>query len=249
MRLSLSQSEQAAEESFALASSMADLGYHTRLGSWITACDAEYPWDPNIVRAIRREFDPAWTPLFCREAWMAPGTKGVVVIGRHMVARHVPVPHSETDVLKVHGLPHNGRYDGITFKTPLLEAMTLEKRPAPDDVEQSAGGMVRRELGEYVPFDNRVYLTCKAMWQQNHSQRAKELAQEIAYLQVDKPKEEGMKAMEELRYQLKNDWAYLERKRKSETDADRKKAAQQPETAPMVFVGKAAGSTPAIGVA
>jgi hypothetical protein len=207
-----------------VAETMAECGYYTRLGSWITACDAEYPWDPGIVKQIRREFDPAWTPLFCREAWMAPGTKGIVTIGRHMVARYVPIPHSETDILKVSCLPLRGSYAGVSFKAPLLEAMTLELRSAPDKVEQDAGGMVRKELGEYVAFDNRVYLTCKAIWHQNHSKRAKDIAKEIVWAQVEKPKEESAKAMSDLRDTLKDEWPRLERIRQAETEYDRQKA-------------------------
>lgn len=240
MRLSITKAMEE-KQAFEMAETMSDLGFHTRLGSWITATDAEYPWDPSIVKAIRREFDPFFTPLFCREAWMTP-TKGIVVIGRHMIARHVSVPKSEVDVLKVQSLPISGSYNGVTFRQPLLEATTLETRPAPDEVERDSGGMVRRELGEYVPFDGRVYQTMKAIWHQNHSQRIKELVKEVAYLQVDKPKEASNYAMEELRYDLKNDWKRLERIRQSETDYDRNKAMAPPPTRPSVLVGKAAGA-------
>lgn len=248
MRLSVNESEESEQQQFDLARSMSDLGYYTRLGSFITARDSEYPWDANIVKSIRREFDPAWTPLFAREAWMTP-TKGIVVTGRHMVARHVPNPKRESQALKVHGLPIGGWLCGIEFKTPLIEAMTLELRPAPDEVENSARGMVRQDLGEYVPFDARVYKTCQAMWHQNHSKTVRELSREIAYLQIDKPKEESAKQMEELRYRLKSDWGFLERLRETETEDDRKKAYAPKPVTPMVLVGKSAGSTPAIGAA
>ena len=228
----------AKEQAFEMANTMSDLGYYSRLGSWITAVpDAEYPWDPSIVKAIRAEFDPAWTPLFCKEAWVTP-TKGIVVTGRHMVARHVAIPHSEVDVMKVH-VPFD-RCNGITFKRPLLECMTLEIR-AEDEVERDTKGMVRKQLGTYVPFDNRVYLTCKAIWHQNHNMRAKDLAKEIAYLQCDAPKEASNGAMEDLRLNLKDDWKYLERLRESETEADVMKSMAPPPTRPSVLVGKAAG--------
>lgn len=237
MRLSIRES-MAEEQAFEMEATMASLGYYSRRGAWITAVpDAEYPWDPHIVKAIRAEFDPAWTPLFCKEAWVTP-TKGLIITGRHMVARHVAVPHAEVDVLKCH-VPFD-RCNGITFKRPLLECMTLEIR-AEDEVERDTKGMVRKQLGTYVPFDNRVYLTCKAIWHQNQNMRARDLAKEIEYLQCDAPKESSKGAMEDLRLSLKDDWAYLERKRKAETEDDRRKAAAPPPSRPSVLVGKAAG--------
>lgn len=224
---------------FDLAERMSDLGYFTRLGAWISAVpDAEYPWDPDIVKAIRREFDPYWTPLFAREAWYTPA-KTLLISGRHMVARYVPLPHSEVDVLRAY-VPFDVCH-GIRFRKPLLEAMTLEIRAAPDKVEEETGGMVRRELGRYVPFDNRVYLTCKAMWKQNQKERIKDLVREVDYLQNDVPKQASRSAMEDLRADLKDDWKRLERIRKSETDYDRNKAMAPPPTRPSVLVGKAAG--------
>lgn len=248
MRLSVSDSKGAQRDQMvSLASNMSDLGYYVRLGKQISAVpDAEYPWDPAIVRKIRAEFDPAWTPLFCRELWQSPGTHGHVVTGRHMVGRHVSIPKSELDVLSVLRPSHS--YGGITIKAPIIESMTLETRLHDGScecdscaVERSSGGLVRRDLGSYVPFDDRVYFTCKAIWQQNHSKKAKQIAKEIAYLQVDKPQEEIKAHFEGLRQNLKDDWSRMERIRKSETDYDRMKAAEPRAPKPMVAVGKAAG--------
>jgi len=255
MRLSTSQTHGTEQQQFDLAETLADLGFHTRMGYQISAIpDPAYPWDPAIVKKIRREFDPAWTPLFARERWMTPN-KGFVTTERHMVGRWVPVPKTDVDMLKVL-TPLRSTVRGIKFRTPLLEAMTLEVRLHEPDcpcescvMERDSNGMVRRDLGRYVPFDERVYLTCKAIWHQNHSMRAKDLAREIAYLQVDKPQEESAKQMEELRYVLKTDWAYLERLRERETEDDVRRDFAPKEVAPMVLVGKSAGSTPAIGAA
>lgn len=235
---------------FKLANTMAELGFHTRLGSQITSIpDAEYPWNPEIVKQIRKEFDPAWTPLFCRERWMTPN-KGVVVIGRHMVGRHVPIPRTDVDVLQVLR-PTCGAWWGVTIKTPILESMTLELRDHAADcacdsckVERDSGGMVRKDLGRYVAFDNRVYLTCKAIWHQNHHKRAKELAREITRLQVEAPKEESAKAMLDLRDELRSEWPRLTRIRQAETEYDRQKAAAPRAVSPMVIVGKSAGKYP-----
>lgn len=255
MRLSTSQTHGSPEQQFDLASTMADLGFHTRMGYQISAVpDVEYPWDPAIVTKIRREFDPAWTPLFARERWMTPN-KGFVTTERHMVGRWVPIPRTDVDMLKVLTPLHNAVH-GVAIRQPLLEAMTLEVRlhdlNCPCEkcvIERDSNGMVRADLGRYVPFDDRVYHTCYAMWAQNRRQRVKELVKEIAYLQTEKPQEESLAETEKLRYVLKTDWAFLERKRLSETEDDRKKAYAPKPVTPMVLVGKSAGSTPAIGAA
>lgn len=240
---------------FDLASSMMDLGYHVRLGKQISAIpDPEYPWDPDIVRKIRSEFDPSWTPLFCRELWMSPN-KGFVITARHMVARHVAIPKADVDVLPAL-TSSQASWWGIQIKTPVLECMTLETRLHDGEcecescvIERSCGGMVRRDLGGYVPFDDRIYLTCRAMWNQNHTKRIKDLVREVTYLQCDKPKEASAAAMNDLRDELKSDWKWLERKREAETEYDIQRASAPAPTRPSVGYTKTAGSTPAIGAA
>ena len=255
MRLATSQTHGTEAQQFDLATTMASLGFHTRMGYQISAIpDPAYPWDPAIVKKIRREFDPAWTPLFARERWMTPN-KGFITTERHMVGRWVPNPRTDVDMLKVL-TPLHKTIRGVVMRTPLLEAMTLEVRMHDLNcrcekcvIERDSNGMVRADLGRYVPFDDRIYHTCYAMHAQNRRTRIKELVREITYLQTEKPQEESLKETEKLRYVLKTDWKYLERLRENETEEDRKKAYAPKPVTPMVLVGKSAGSTPAIGVA
>lgn len=219
---------------FDIATNAADMGYFTKLGAeFYCIPDSENPWPVDVVRAIRREFDPAFVPIWVRQAWLTPA-KTVLVVGRHMVGRYVPYPANEYEPLNVF-LPTTS-VGGIHFRHPIIESTTLEIAPsAMSELEKSSGGSIRRELGQYVPFDNRVYLTMKAIWHQNHNKRRKEIKREVVSAQLD-PKAMALALeMEEQRYALKTDWSRIERIRQAETQYDRQRAAAPPATKPMVF--------------
>lgn len=209
------------------------MGLYALLGAEFSCVPHEmYPPDWDAVKACR-VFDPAFTPVGVREAWLSP-SGGIHVTFRYMIARRVLVPREEYAPLNCVFPSHP--IHGMQFRGPLVEAGMLDDTT--DLNEERTHGAARSELPKFVPFDMRAAHTMAAIWQQNHSKRTKDIKAEIVDAQVEAPKRAVASQMEELRYRTRHDFARLKRIREAETDSDRRKAAAPPEAKPYVFIDR-----------
>lgn len=122
---------------------------------YICVNDVEYPPDWNVVRQIRREFDPFFVPALVRQPW-STGTGEVVVIVHHIICRQVPDPKTEVariDPLPIHLPTHTVL--GRRLRHPIIAGHTLDGK-SPDE---SGNGLP----GYYVPFDERVLASMRAI--------------------------------------------------------------------------------------
>jgi len=209
------------------------MGLYALLGAEFSCVPHEmYPPDWTAVKACR-EFDPAFTPVGVREAWLSP-SGGVHITFRYLIARRVLVPREEYAPLNCVYPSHP--IHGMTFKGPLIEAGMLDDTK--DLNEERTQGAARSALPTFVPFDMRAAHTMAAIWHQNQNKRTKDIKAEIVDAQVEAPKREMAKGLEELRYRARHDWGRLERIRQAETDSDRLKAAAPREAQPYVFIDR-----------
>lgn len=145
--------------------------------------DAIYPWDRDVLRAIR-EFDPGVVPIWVR--WMFQHEDGEIIkIGRHGIARRLPksptgMSHEE---LKISGYESFGAQP----KPHLIEFIWQgEKDKRGSDLP-----------GAYKPFDWSLYYWMRSNYQ---TKSAKQLVQEVVHNPHERSLKEKAKRDEEHDY-------------------------------------------------
>jgi hypothetical protein len=109
--------------------------------------DVAYPWDPQIMKAIR-EFAPDAVPVWVQWVFLSPSETGnpeVVVFGRHALGRTVRNLTSELEPFRcvMPSMP----CQGLTFERPNRIWFIHEGAPNP----------VAAELpGSFLPFDGSI---------------------------------------------------------------------------------------------
>lgn len=233
---------------------VAEQGFYVLLGSQASAIpDPEYPWDPAVVKKIRKEFDPDFVPLFIRELWRTP-SKGLVSVGRHACGRTIRNPHDGYRYLNV--LLPTSPIGGIKIEGPILRSATFQVNapltPHDERIVERLGIPASRKLSTYVPFDDRIVKTLEAIASSNRNQTTKERQKEALSIHMDAQRgvtpAQLKHSKAESRYKVKTDWKRFERVRdESDYDRSQKRAREIRARAPKptILVGKAAGKQPA----
>lgn len=139
--------------------------------------DVTYPVPVDIVRDIRKDFDPNFVPLWVRRVYLTP-SGGEVVRGFHMLARYIEHPlYEPSERVRVLTPTYGWSYNsGWIYPCSTLERCQCRCgawKGRPDVCSQCGGQDLKRPdmPGRYVPFDRSVYL---AMQQQFWAVKAKE---------------------------------------------------------------------------
>lgn len=109
--------------------------------------DPAYPWDPQVMRAIR-EFAPDAVPMWIQWVFMSPGETGnpeVVVFGRHALGRTIQNLTSELEPFRC-AMP-TMPCQGLTFERPNRIWFVHEGAPHPQYPDLP---------GSYLPFDGSI---------------------------------------------------------------------------------------------
>lgn len=209
------------QDAEAILKEASSAGYYVRLGAQFVIEDVEYPVPWEMVHRIRREFDPAFVPLFCREGWRAPNGD-IFVTGRFMCGRYVPLPHEGQEPLNILWPSH--KVGGVWWHGPVIESATFETDRADDEVEKKTHGVARKDIGGFVPFDGRVYRTLAAIAEQNRNRRTKDILADVIDKQIAEPKRKQKAVTDELRLELRDKWKWLSWLREQEQTAAGRRA-------------------------
>lgn len=109
--------------------------------------DPAYPWDPQVMKAIR-EFAPDAVPMWIQWVFMSPhetGNPEVVVFGRHALGRTIQNLTSELEPFRC-AMP-TMPCQGLTFERPNRIWFVHEGGPNPQYPDLP---------GSYLPFDGSI---------------------------------------------------------------------------------------------
>jgi hypothetical protein len=109
--------------------------------------DPAYPWDPQVMKAIR-EFAPDAVPMWIQWAFMSPhetGNPEVVVFGRHALGRTIQNLTSELEPFR------------CAMPTMPCQGLTFERPNRIWFVHEGAPNQQYPDLpGSYLPFDGSI---------------------------------------------------------------------------------------------
>ena len=184
--------------------------------------DVTYPWDPAVVRAIRREFDPNMVPVWIRKVYKHD-TGGVEVTGYHGIASHKWSPDVRVPLWVYRALmPTVGGFERPTSIHLHLREKDPQGVPIP---------------GSFVPFDWRIYDgLISGRDEMTTAERKQFLKDHGREAEAAKASEA---AHEQAAQRWKDDGAWIKRRAQEITASDIKEAVhKKPEPPkPFVFLG------------
>jgi len=192
------------------------------LGETYSCVESEmYPWDPEIVRAIR-SFCPDYVPVWMRTAYLSPDKREVVVAGRHVIARSVRNLHTPPHYFRVL-LPC-----GYAGPRPNLLERVMENDDGRDGF-----------AGTYRPLDWRAVAELRAAYLEN--QTPKEAAR--AWVARHQEARERAKAEmhNEIAYRTKHDEGFVKRMAERISDVEWKTHGPRETHTPRVFLRESNG--------